>query len=94
VLFRPTPPTSRKTPGVAAIFEFRGRRGRAVTPGTGRRGGRIRAIRPVREATQADGAMGGLVRGLIPPRLAQTPGAVAMAQARGRRGRRGRLYVR
>jgi len=63
----PNTPTSSKTPGVAAIFEFRGRRGRAVTPGAGRRGSCIRAIRPVCEATQADGAVGGLVPRLIPP---------------------------
>jgi len=71
----PNTPTSSKTPGVAAIFEFRGRRGRAVTPGAGRRGSCIRAIRPVCEATQADGAVGGLVPRLIPPSRRKRSGA-------------------
>ena len=78
MLFGLTPPTSRKTPGIAAIFDFRGRRCRAVTPGAGHRGGRIRAIRPVCEATQADGAVGGMVRGLIPPPSRKNMGVAAI----------------
>ena len=79
MLFGPTPPTSRKTPGVAAIFEFRGRRGRAVTPGAGRRGSLIRTIRPVCQATKADGAVGGLVPKLIPPSRKNTWGSCYFA---------------
>ena len=71
----PTPPY-RKTAGAAAMAQPRGRRG-----------GRIRAIRPVCEATQADGAVGGLVHGVIPPRHAKTPGAAAISRSRGRCGR-------
>ena len=63
VLFGPTPP-SRKTPGVAACMRPRGRRG-----------GRIRTLRPVCEATQAEGAVGGLGPMLIPPRLAKHRGS-------------------
>ena len=73
VLYGPTPPVSQNA-GVAAIFEFRGRRGRAVTPGAGRRGSLIRTIRPVCQATKADGAVGGLVLKLIPPSRKNTWG--------------------